>query len=389
MDHFSHGPNLIQIISGPRQVGKTTAIHHYMEEVHWPYLYETADLLAPPSTQWIEQHWIKARELAKTKGNAILILDEIQKINRWSEAVKRFHDEDVKTGCNLRVVLLGSSALLMQKGLTESLAGRFEIIPFTHWTFSEASQAFSITLDDYIFFGGYPGALGLYCESKDENRWQHFVHNALIEPVIGKDILLLQTIEKPALLRQIFRLAAAHPAEILSLNKMLGQLDDTGNTTTIASYLQTLSAAGLIASIQKYSGSKIRQRTSSPKLIFLNNALINATMLLKFSDAYNDSAYWGRLIENAAGAHLINTLCQNGISIYYWRERNEEIDFIIEKGRTIIGIEIKSGCQKGKHRLPIFQKRFSPDKMIIIGGDNADIDLQTFFSQSPRALLGL
>jgi predicted AAA+ superfamily ATPase len=368
---------------GPRQVGKTTAIRQFLDTAGTPFIYDTADLLSPPSTSWIEEKWNEARMRAQINDRVILVLDEVQKVTRWSEAVKKFHDEDVHNGIHVRVVILGSSALMVQKGLKESLAGRFEIIPFSHWTFQECKNAFGISLDEYIFFGGYPGALAIYKEDKDELRWQQYVRDTLIETVIGKDILQLTSIDKPALLRQVFNLACAHPAEILSYTKMLGQLQDAGNTTTIATYLNVMSAAGLLVAISRYSGSMIRQRASIPKIVLLNNALINAAMTREFGYAKSKPELWGRLIENTVGAHLYNQLHNRGIEIFYWRDRDDEIDFVVKKGEKIIGVEVKSGRQKYGRGVDLFIKRFDGVSVLKVGGANCDVGISDFLLSDP------
>lgn len=388
-NRVTKGPNLVQVIMGPRQVGKTTAIKQYMETFEHPSIYATADLLSPPNITWIEEQWSNARKLAAKEGSALLVLDEVQKITRWSEGVKKFHDEDMTSGANIRVVILGSSALMVQKGLKESLAGRFEIIPFTHWSYEESQKAFDLTFEEYIFFGGYPGALSVYRESGgDEIRWQQYVRDSLIETVIGKDILLLTPVEKPALFRQVFLLACGYPAQILAYSKMLGQLHDAGNTTTIASYLNIMQAAGIVASLSKFSGSIVRQRASMPKLLILNNGLINATMVRLFSETVKNQTLMGRLVENAVGSHLYNNFHARGAEVFYWREGHDEIDYVVRRGEGIVGIEVKSGGSDKKRGRGAFEKRFSLAKTVTIGGPAGDISVESFLSQDPSIIFG-
>lgn len=387
---LTQAPNLIQVILGPRQVGKTTAIQKFLSK--WdvsPFLYESADLLAPPSVTWIATHWQKARELAAEKGGALLVLDEVQKVPRWSEAVKKFLDEDKRKGTTVRVVLLGSSALMVQRGLTESLAGRFEIIHFPHWSFVECHQAFGWDLKKYLFFGGYPGGANLLMAGKeeDENRWQQYIRESLIETVLNKDILFLTPVDKPALFRQVFQLACAHPAEILAFNKMLGQLHDAGNTTTIASYLNLLQAAQLIVPLPKYSGEMVRQRASSPKLIVLNNALINATMLRHYDETIRDKALWGRLVENGIIAHAYNQALGTGLELFYWREGAQEVDLVVRRGRSLLAVEIKSNGQEKLSGLKTFLQRCRDAKSLRVGGKGADITLEDFMGRSLEEIL--
>ncbi|MBI5527792.1 MAG: ATP-binding protein [Deltaproteobacteria bacterium] len=385
-ERLSGGPNLLQVIIGPRQVGKTTAIRQFLSETSIPSVYATADLLAPPSTGWIAGRWAEARELCERGGGVLLVFDEVQKIPRWSEAVKRFHDEDVFSHSRLRTVILGSSSLLVQKGLNESLAGRFELIPFRHWSFAECREAFGVDLEHFVFFGGYPGAIALLLAAGgDEVRWQQYVRDALIEPVLGRDILLMNPIEKPALLRQVFHLACAHPAEILAFAKMVGQLQDAGNATTVASYLDLLGSAGLVVPLSRFSGSVVRQRASSPKILILDNALTNAAVGREFDVAKADGARWGRLAENAVGAHLYNLLSHRGAALHYWRERGDEVDFVVKKGETIVGVEVKSGRAKIGKGIQAFCKRFKGSKALVVGGD--EMPLEEFLLGDPYPVL--
>jgi len=330
----------LQVILGPRQVGKTTAIQQVVNELPFPSHYAAADLPAPPDVSWISRQWELAR--IKLKGNtpAILVLDEVQKILRWSVEVKRLWDEDTRKGTNLLVVLLGSSSLLIQKGLTESLAGRFEVIHFPHWSWVECRDCFNWTLEQYLYFGGYPGAAGLI---EDENRWGQYIRDSLIETAISKDILLLSRVEKPALLRQLFVLACEYGGQILSYQKILGQLTDAGNTTTIAHYQRLLESAFLIQGVPKWSGNIIRRRNSTPKWLPLNTALVTALANRSFKEWKNGPDAWGRLVEVAVGAHLVNTGLPLGLDIFYWRQGNDEVDFIIRKGNKLLAVEVKSG----------------------------------------------
>lgn len=320
-------PRLLQVITGPRQVGKTTLALQAYDNWAGPKLYKTTDLPNIPTVDWIMTQWEEGRSLCqKRRRETLLVLDEIQKIPRWSEVVKKMFDEDKRSRRPIRVVLLGSSSLLMQKGLTESLAGRFEIHRHNHWSFSECKEYFNLKLEDYLYFGGYPGAIPL---RRDEPRWARYIRDSLIETVLSKDVILMSPITKPALLRQVFGLCLVHPAEIVSYQKMIGQLQDAGNTTTIASYIRLLSNAFLLAPLEKYSGSKIRQRGSMPKILVLDNALISATTGRGFKTIFKDKIAWGRMVENAVGARLYPILQELGGALFYWRDRNYEVDYIV------------------------------------------------------------
>lgn len=353
----------IQVVMGPRQVGKTTAIKQLLAEEGIPSHYAAADLPAPPDTTWIMEEWDRARRLMAGKDHAVLVLDEVQKISRWSEVVKKLWDEDRSQGLDLRVVILGSSSLLIQKGLTESLAGRFELIRFPHWQFSEMERCFGWNLDEYLFFGGYPGAVPYL---PDESRWAAYVKDSLIESAISKDILLLHPIEKPALLRQLFSLACEYGGQILSYNKMLGQLTDAGNTVTLAAYKKFLEGAFLVAGLEKFSGSKIKSRGSSPKWLPLNNALMTGMSGISFEHFKQDKANWGRLAECAVGAHVFTLAADQGMELFYWREGNYEVDYVLRKGQDLVAIEVKSGWRKlHVSGLEHFFRRYKCKKVLI------------------------
>ena len=364
--------NFIQVITGPRQVGKTTGILQVLEVVKANYHYAAADLPAPPNTSWIAVQWEIARSKLTATSYVILVLDEVQKIASWAEEVKRLWDEDTKEKRDIRIVILGSSALLVQKGLHESLAGRFELIRFTHWSWLECRDAFNFTFDEYIYFGGYPGGAALI---HDEPRWRNYIRDSLIETAIAKDILLLNQVTKPALLRQLFVLACEYSGQILSYQKIVGQLHDAGNTTTLAHYKELLEAAYLIKGLEKWSGGVIKRRSSSPKWLALNTALITALSVRSFADWKNDAALWGRLVETAVGAHLVNN-SNNELGIYYWAHANNEVDFIVQKANQVWALEVKSG--KKINSLPMqglreFGKKYPNYTPVIIGSGGMPI----------------
>ncbi|PIP68026.1 MAG: AAA family ATPase [Candidatus Omnitrophica bacterium CG_4_9_14_0_2_um_filter_42_8] len=367
--------NFIQVISGPRQVGKTTAIRQVLEEIGISYHYAAADLPAPPPVEWIAQQWDIGRRKALNEKSVILILDEVQKISSWSEEVKRLWDEDTRQDIDLKVVLLGSSALLIQKGLTESLAGRFEVIRLGHWSWKECQDCFNWDVDRFIYFGGYPGAATLI---DNEERWSQYVRDSLIETAISKDILLLNRVEKPALLRQLFVLACEYGGQILSYQKLLGQLADAGNTTTLAHYQRLLESAFLIKGLQKWSGGALRRRSSSPKWMPLNTALMTSLANKSFQEWRSDPDMWGRLVEVSVGAHLVNEGVQHSVELYYWRKGNNEVDFILSKGSDLVAIEVKSG--KRHTTLPgleFFRKKYKIKNSMLIG--MSGINIKDFF----------
>ncbi|TAK74459.1 MAG: ATP-binding protein [Gammaproteobacteria bacterium] len=370
----------IQVLTGPRQVGKTTLVQQVAEELNLPTLYASADEPTLRSPLWIEQQWELARLELKSNSPAsvVLILDEIQKITNWSDSIKRLWDEDTRAKRPLLVVLLGSAPLLVQRGLTESLAGRFEQIPVTHWSWQEMHEAFGWSLEQYIYFGGYPGAASLI---GDETRFRHYINDSLIETTLSRDILLLNPIHKPALLRRLFELACHYSSQLVSYQKMLGQLQDAGNTTTLAHYLDLLKGVGMAAGVFKFSNHLIRQRSSSPKLQVFNTALLSTQSTLSFHEAQKDRTCWGRLVESAIGAFLLNSAITHDIKVFYWREGGKEVDFVLQSGKKIIAIEVKSGMMK--EALPgmeTFIKHFQPLRSLVIGG--ANLSIEKFF-QTP------
>jgi hypothetical protein len=365
----------LQVLAGPRQTGKTTLIRQAMESLTLASHYASADEPTLQSRTWIEQQWEMGRLLVREKGNkagALLVLDEIQKVAGWSETVKRLWDADTAKKVDLKVVLLGSAPLLIQQGLADSLAGRFEIIPVVHWSYSEMKDAFGWGLDQYVYFGGYPGAADLI---NDRQRWARYIIDSLIETTISRDILLMTRIDKPALLRRLFQLGCNYSGQILSYQKMIGQLQDAGNTTTLAHYLELMSGAGMLTGLHKLTDQRVRQRASSPKLQVLNTALLSAQSNLSFDAARKDREFWGRLVESAAGAHLINSATGTGIEVYYWRERGKEVDFILRLNKAAVAIEVKSGYSKGS--LPgmgEFGRIFKPKRKLLVGGEGIPVE---------------
>ena len=371
---LSEPRRFIQVVAGPRQVGKTTLVSRVTRESGLPTQYADADHPGLRSVHWIEQQWEAARLLARQadREGAVLVIDEVQKVPDWSEMVKHLWDGDTRSGLPLKVIVLGSAPLTVQKGLGESLAGRFETLHLPHWSFGEMRAAFGWSLEQYVFYGAYPGAAPL---TSQPDRWARYIRDSLIEPVIARDVLLLSRIDKPALLRRVLELACAYSGQILSYTKMIGQLHDAGNTTTVAHYLDLLDGAGLVAGLQKYNGGAIRRRASSPKLQVLNNALVTAQSGLGLDEFRGDPARWGRLVESAVGAHLANTAAGGDCDLYYWRDRNREVDFVVRSGNRLVAIEVKSGRAPSTTRgMEAFSAAFSPARKLLVGGGGIDIE---------------
>ena len=361
----------IQIVAGARQVGKTTLVRQVTAAARLPVRYASADEPTLRGAEWIAEQWEAARLATGTKG-AVLVLDEVQKAVGWSESVKRLWDEDTRRGVRLKVVLLGSAPLLVRQGLTESLAGRFEVLRLPHWSLAEMRAAFGVSLEEYLFFGGYPGAAPL---AHQPERWRRYILDSLVETTIARDVLLLTRVDKPALLRRLFELGCRYSGQILSYTKMLGQLHDAGNTTTLAHYLQLLGGAGMLAALAKFSGSLTRQRGSSPKLQVLNTALMTAQSGLSLADARADRDFWGRVVESAVGAHIANSSSESGGELCYWRDRNREVDFVATAGRSLTAVEVKSG--RRRDALPgmaAFAEAFSPTRKLLVGGDGIPVE---------------
>ncbi len=368
----------IQVLAGPRQAGKTTLAQQVASSSELPIRYVSADDPVTHGRVWLHQQWETARAEARNAGRqgSILIIDEVQKIPHWSESVKRLWDEDTTSRVPLKVVILGSAPLLIHRGLTESLAGRFEIIRLTHWSYPEMKDAFGWTLDQYVYFGGFPGAASLI---GDEDRWRRYILDSMVETTLSRDILQLQRIDKPALLRQLFHIGCSYSGQILSYTKLLGQLQDAGNTTTLAHYLVLLEAAGMLAGISKYAGQKVRQRGSSPKFQVLNNAFMTSHSDRGFQQSRADGAHWGRLVESVVGAHVANASYAEDINVHYWREGEREVDFVVGKGKRTVAIEVKSGAGSGDlSGMDEFAKKFKPKKILLVG--TGGIPLEQFLS---------
>ena len=373
----------IQVIMGPRQVGKTTLVTQLAGKVKIDYLFISADAVGVTNATWLEQQWEAARikMIQGEREEFLLVIDEIQKIANWSEVVKMLWDADARNKINLKVILLGSSRLLLQQGLTESLAGRFESTYMGHWSFLEMQQAFGWDVNQYTWFGGYPGSAELI---SDEKRWKAYVQNSLIETSISKDILMLTRVDKPALMKRLFELGCTYSGQILSYTKIMGQLTDAGNTTTLSHYLNLLNTAGLLAGIEKFAKDIIRKRSSSPKLQVHNTALISAQSAELFEGVTTKPDEWGRIVESAIGAHLVNYSHTEGFTVQYWRERNDEVDFVIEKNGKVIGLEVKSGTTQSATGIKAFKDYANPDKVLLIG--NSGIPWQDFLKINPSDL---
>ncbi len=370
---LSEPRRFIQVLLGPRQVGKTTLALQIAESLKLPFHYITADIATIQNASWIEQEWEVARLKVREGGKALLIIDEVQKIPHWADIIKALWDADTRHKRNLAVVILGSSPWLVQKGLIESLAGRFEIIPMTHWSFGEMSRIFGWSLEQFLYFGGYPGAAPLVDEA-DVSRWMNYINDSLIETTVSRDILLMTQINKPALLRRLFQLSCSYSAQILSYTKMLGELQEAGNTTTLTHYSDLLAGVGLIGNIQKFASQKVRQKGSSPKFCVYNTALMTAQSGKTYVQARQDPSFWGRIAESAVGAHLLNSIRGTTAELFYWREGDKEVDFVLRQAERLTAIEVKSGITPtSRSGMDTFSRHFPVTRKLLVGAQGVPL----------------
>lgn len=313
----------------------------------------------------------------------VLFLDEIQIIQRWSNIVKGLWDTDRRNGYPLRVVILGSAAWRMLIGRNESLVGRFDPFEVTHWTFQEMTQVYGLTNDEYMFFGGYPGSLSVESETTRLDYWRKYIIGAVMIPVVDRDILGLTRIRKPSLMRHLIDIVPSYSSQIISYNKLLGQLQDKGNITTIVDYLNLLSDAGIITSLFRYTSALHLGRSKPPKLNILNTSLMTVPSGYSLEGAQADRSFWGHVVESAVGAHLYNT---RGIvtRIHFWRDDSgdHEVDFVISRGPHLVGIEVKSGNVRSLHGLNAFKAKYPRAKTMIVGPNGIPLDI--FFHVPPR-----
>lgn len=374
----------IQVLMGPRQVGKSTLMDQVLSEIDMPYYLYNADGVEPNDSDWISRTWQAVRNamLLSQSKEALLVIDEIQKIENWSEIVKREWDLDTRNKLNLKVVFLGSSRLMLRKGLTESLAGRFEIIRMGHWSYKEMHEAFGTTIDEWIYYGGYPGAQRY---TTNFTRWRNYIKDSLVAPSIEKDVIMTANIYKPALMKQLFELGCSYSSELLSLTKILGQLQDAGNVTTLATYLSILDECNLLVGLYKYANDEARKRQSIPKLQVYNNALLTAYRGNGYEKDRIDPQVWGRWVESAIGAYLLDVAIENDCNLYYWRDKNDEVDYILERRGAVLAIEVKSGRRGMNSGLPKFNERYKPYNSIVVGTNG--ISLEDFLSSDIMRLM--
>lgn len=375
----------IQVVAGPRQVGKTTMVKQVLQQLTIPSRFFNADGVQADDKDWIAARWDEVRALMHFNqySEMVLVIDEVHKINNWSEQVKREWDADTFNDVNIKVVLLGSSRLLLKKGLTESLAGRFEMLSMTHWSFQEMQEAFGWDINQYVYFGGYPGSAPYI---NNEARWRKYMRESIIAPAIEKDVLQTTYIYKPALMHQLFHLGCAYSGELLSYNKMLGLLQDAGNATTLVNYLEVLSESKLLTGLPKFVMDASRKYRTIPKLQVFNNALLTAlTEGISYGKVFTDPQQWGRWVESAVGCYLLDKVDELDCDLFYWRENNEEVDFVLRRAEKILAIEVKSGKRQSNSGLSTFREMYNPQHSLVVGGQA--LPLENLFKGDIASLL--
>ena len=375
----------IQVVAGPRQVGKTTLVKQVLQQLSTPSRFFNADGVEPDDKDWIAARWEEVRALMHFNQyqEIVLVIDEVHKINNWSEQVKREWDADTFKDVNIKVVLLGSSRLLLKKGLTESLAGRFEMLSMTHWSFQEMQEAFGWDINQYVYFGGYPGSAPYV---NNEARWRKYMRESIIAPAIEKDVLQTTYIYKPALMHQLFHLGCAYSGELLSYNKMLGLLQDAGNATTLVNYLEVLGESKLLTGLPKYVKDASRKYRTIPKLQVYNNALLTAlTEGVSYEKVFTDPQLWGRWVESAVGCYLLDKADELDCDLFYWREDNEEVDFVLRRADKLLAIEVKSGKRQSNSGLSTFRQMYNPQHSLVVGGQA--LPLEDLFKGNIASLL--
>lgn len=357
-ERFKKGFKEIQVLLGPRQVGKTTSILSFLKKYKGPYLYISADEVLETDLNWLDQAWQKAFDLSP---QCLLVIDEIQKVQDWSSQIKRLWDKQkISKKSRLKLFLLGSSSLKIQKGLSESLTGRFELLRAYHWNYLETQKIKKMSFENYLLYGGYPGA---YDHIKDPVRFSSYLTKSIIQTVIEKDILQYHRIKNPALFKQLFDILSRLPSCEISYTKLLGQLQDKGNTDLVKDYLDLYEGAYLFQQVHKYQTAHFTRKTSSPKIIPMAPALIQ----LDYKKASKENM--GLAFEALVGSDLLRA----ELSTTYWRDKDNEVDFVVEYKNRIIAIEVKSGKKKSSKSLSAFKIRFPTAVIIFINPENYEM----------------
>ncbi|HEX6811962.1 MAG TPA: AAA family ATPase [Planctomycetota bacterium] len=365
-------PGRIQIVTGPRQVGKTTLLLELAAAARDRAVYAPLDGPEAAVPGHFAQLWSTAAQRAAASGPALLLLDEVQHLNDWAAQLKSHHDRLRRLGARVHVVASGSSALRLARGSRESLAGRFERLTLAHWPASALVAEFGLSakaaVQQLVAGGAYPGAVKL---RKDAARWSAYVRDAIVDPAIGRDLLALAAVRRPALLRQVFSLAASSPAQIVSLQKLQGQLQDRGALDTIAQYLRLLEEAFLVAPLDKHSDRPLRRRAAPPKLVVLSNALCAVVDARGAPDPERERDRHAVWVENACLAHAWN----RGQRVAYWREEPFAIAGVVDGSWGKLALDVKIGrfALTDLRGLGEFTRRFPSFRPLLLC-DPRDVD---------------
>lgn len=357
-------PSRIQILTGPRQVGKTTLLLDLARSTKIASRYLALDAPEASIPGWWDRQWELILQVAGEK-KVLLLLDEVQFLPDWTRVVKSAVDQIYRMKIPVHIIATGSSALKVGAGAKETMAGRFERLAICHWAPSDIQKAFRLTPKEavtrYLRFGGFPGGMNLI---SDLQRWRAYIRDSIMEPAIGRDLIHAEKIRKPSLFRQVFGICTKYPSEIVSLGKIGGALLEEGTLDTISQYLEILQEAYLVAPIRKFSRKEIRRRASPPKLIPLSNAFLAASGHENLPTHQSDPQAWGRWVETACIAFLINS----GLTVHYWREEPFEVDVVVENADGEWAIEIKSGAFSGGDLRGLFEfcKKFPSFTPIVI-----------------------
>ena len=343
--------HLIQVVQGPRQTGKTTGVLHFLKSQKKIFHYVSADGVLGNGLSWILNEWQKACD----KKAAYFVVDEIQKITDWPGVIKQIGDKNARSAKPIQFILLGSSSLQIQKGLTESLAGRYQIVPVHHWNFLESKKLVpKMTLEQFLEVGGYPGS---YRFLKNHDTFTNYIKQSIVEPVLHIDLLSFSRIQKPALFKQVFEILCHYPAQEISYTKLLGQIQDKGNTDLIKTYISFYERAFLFKSLQKFSARPVKIKSSSPKVLPLSPC---------FSLFGHSNNLLPRVFEATVGAQLLRLPGE----LYYWREKNKEVDFVFRYKKTTYAIEVKWGNKKNSSGMDVFLKKFKTAVPVFINRNN-------------------
>lgn len=373
----------IKALYGPRQVGKTAMVKEALASSSIPWMYVCAEDLEVADGLWLRKLWEEIRQKAKEsdRKEAVIVIDEVQRVDSWNETVKREWETDTFNKTNVKAILISSASHLIQKGLTESLVGKFESMLIPHWSYREMKEEFGWSPEEYMWFGGYPGGIKFM---ENESAWKRYIKTSVIDTSISKDILLQIRIDRPSLLRKLFETGSLHSSYVLSLTQVQEGLTERGNLSTLSNYLGLLESTFLMTGLDKYTGERNRKRSSKPKFQLFNNGLFSAQSDKTFHEAKSDPQLWGHVFESAVGTHLLNSSYTEDFDLYYWFEKRMEVDFIVEKDNRMIVIEVKYDKNAPETGLDLFTYKFDPKSIYTVG--EGGIPIEEFLLMKPTDL---